>query len=131
LELIDPTSDNARGESWKASVGHGSPGRKNSITSAIDDTMNKAIPDTYALMQNYPNPFNPTTAISFQLSAVSFVRLSVYDVLGKEVATLVNRELTAGIHTVSWDAHDLPSGVYVYRIVAGNYVASSKMLFLK
>lgn len=91
----------------------------------------KQIPQGFALYQNYPNPFNPTTAISYQLSAVSLVRLKIYDALGIEVATLVNETKSAGIHTVSWDARDLPSGIYMYRIVAGNRVDGKKMLLVK
>jgi hypothetical protein len=85
----------------------------------------------FVLHQNYPNPFNPTTAISYQLTAVSFVRLSIHDALGREVATLVSETKSAGIHTVSWDARDFPSGIYVYHIVAGNRIESKKMLLIK
>ncbi|HCA80347.1 MAG TPA: glycoside hydrolase [Bacteroidetes bacterium] len=96
-------------------------------------------PEEFALHQNYPNPFNPATAISFQLpapsgvegSAVSFVKLSIYDELGREVAALVNGTKSAGLHTVSWDARDVPSGVYVYRLAVGNRVESKKMLLVK
>ena len=97
------------------------------------------IPGAFALGQNYPNPFNPTTTISFQLpapsgaegSAVSFVKLTVYDALGREAATLVNEEKSAGSHTVTWNAQNFSSGIYVYRIVAGDYVDSKKMLLMK
>jgi hypothetical protein len=96
-------------------------------------------PQEFLLNQNYPNPFNPSTAISFQVSAVSYVRLTVYDALGREIATLVNGEKPAGSHTVTWNAQNFPSGVYVYRIVArrtdggqvGNHVDSKKMLLTK
>jgi len=88
-------------------------------------------PEEFALHQNYPNPFNPATAISFQLSAVSFVKLSIYDELGREIAALVNETKSAGLHTVSWTARDVPSGVYVYRLVAGGRVESKKMLLVK
>jgi endo-1,4-beta-xylanase len=97
------------------------------------------VPEGFALHQNYPNPFNPQTTISFQLpassgverSAVSFVRLSVYDELGREVATLVNEQKSAGVHTVTWNAQDIPSGVYVYRLIAGDRTDSKKMLLVK
>jgi endo-1,4-beta-xylanase len=96
-------------------------------------------PAQFELSQNYPNPFNPATAISFQLPApsgaegseVSFVSLKVFDALGKEVATLVNEEKPAGSHTVTWNALNSPSGVYFYRIVAGDHVDSKKMLLMK
>ena len=89
------------------------------------------VPKKFALMQNYPNPFNPSTAISFQLLAVSFVKLSVFDALGREVATLVEDQKPAGSYTVTWNAQNLPSGVYLYRIVAGNYADSKRMLLVK
>jgi endo-1,4-beta-xylanase len=89
------------------------------------------VPGEFALHQNYPNPFNPSTAISFQLSAVSFVRLSVYDELGREIVKLVNEEKPAGFHTVTWDARNVPSGVYMCRIVAGDHIATRKMLLVK
>jgi flagellar hook assembly protein FlgD len=89
------------------------------------------VPAMFALFQNYPNPFNPATAISYQLKASSFVELRVYDALGRVVATLVNEEKPAGSHTVIWNAQNCPSGVYIYRIVAGNQVDSKKMLLTK
>jgi hypothetical protein len=88
-------------------------------------------PETFSLSQNYPNPFNPTTAISYQLIANSFVTLKVYDMLGRTVATVVNQLSTAGKHTVQWDASGLPSGVYVYRLHAGIQVSAKKMILLK
>lgn len=89
------------------------------------------LPNQFRLLQNYPNPFNPGTAISFQLSAVSFVRLKVFDALGREVATLVDDEKPAGSYKVTWNAQNLPSGVYLYRIVAGDYTESKRMLLVK
>ena len=110
---------------------------KDDLTAAINglstmvSSVNTETPGQFALGQNYPNPFNPSTAISFQLSAVSFVKLTVYDALGRAVATLVDEARPAGSYTVTWNAQNLPSGVYVYRIVAGDYVASKKMLLTK
>ncbi len=89
------------------------------------------LPKTFALSQNYPNPFNPTTVISYQLPANSYVTLKVYDVLGRVVATLVNERENAGSHSVTFDASRLPSGVYFYRITAGSYTNVKKMLLLK
>lgn len=88
-------------------------------------------PATFELSQNYPNPFNPTTAISYQLSTAGFVNLSVYDVLGQEVATLVNETKHAGTHTTRFDASGLPSGVYVYRLAVDGVVQMKRMLLLK
>jgi hypothetical protein len=78
-----------------------------------------------------PNPFNPTTVISYQLSVVGKVNLSVYDILGKKVAELINGRQNAGVHEVTFDATGLASGVYIYRLQAGKYTTSGKMLLLK
>lgn len=89
------------------------------------------IPVSFALHQNYPNPFNPETTIEFSLPQAGLVRLSVYNLLGQEIAALVNRELRAGSYKVPWDAGSLPSGVYVYRLQAGTEAAARKLLLLK
>ncbi len=88
-------------------------------------------PSSFTLLQNYPNPFNPTTTISYELWANSFVSLRVYDVLGREVATLVNGPQNAGSHSVTFDAAGLASGIYFYRINAGNYRLAKKMVVVK
>ncbi len=88
-------------------------------------------PKSFALYQNYPNPFNPTTAITYQLSANSHVTLKVYDILGREVATLVNQKEIAGSHSVTFDGSRLASGVYFYRLVAGSYTATKKLILIK
>jgi hypothetical protein len=77
-----------------------------------------ALPSAFALSQNYPNPFNPSTAISYQLSARSFVSLRVYNVLGAEVANLVEGQKEAGQYTMNWNASSLPSGMYLYQLTA-------------
>ena len=83
-------------------------------------------PTAFQLFQNYPNPFNPTTSICFQLSTASFATLKVFDVLGREVATLVNDVRPAGAHVVRWDGSSSPSGVYVYRLSAGEVATQSR-----
>ncbi len=88
-------------------------------------------PTHFSLDQNYPNPFNPTTAISYQLSANSFVSLKVYDILGREVTTLVNEKQSAGSYQVTFDASRLASGVYFYRLTAGSFVSVKKLVLLK
>jgi hypothetical protein len=88
------------------------------------------IPTDYSI-SNYPNPFNPTTTISYQLPQDGFVTLKVYDILGKEVATLVNENKNAGYYNVTFDASKLTSGIYIYRIRANNYVQSKKMMLVK
>ena len=85
----------------------------------------------FKLNQNYPNPFNPTTTIEFDLPAKSFVSLKVFDVLGREVATLISQELSAGNHTQLWNAEDLHTGVYFYRIEADMHYEIKKLLLLK
>lgn len=82
-------------------------------------------------MQNYPNPFNPSTVISFKLAEQTNVELKIYDVLGNEIATLVNESRPAGNYEVEWNASNLPSGVYIYNLRAGNNVQMKKMLLLK
>ncbi|MDP4174389.1 MAG: carboxypeptidase regulatory-like domain-containing protein [Bacteroidota bacterium] len=85
----------------------------------------------YALEQNYPNPFNPTTTINFQIPTAGMVTLKVYNSIGQEVATLVNEFKSAGKYSAIFDARNLSSGVYFYRIIAGNYQLSHKMVLLK
>lgn len=93
------------------------------------ERLDGALPTDFALSQNYPNPFNPSTAISFALPKVSNVTLKVFDLLGKEVSTLVSQELGPGHFTVKWQA-DVPSGAYIYRLQAGEYRETKKMLLL-
>ncbi len=100
------------------------------IMTGVDRVENN-LPGEFRLGQNYPNPFNPTTTIVFNVLGSGFVSLKVYDVLGREVATLVNRQESAGGHTVTFDASRLPSGVYFYRLEAGSYHDTKKLLFLK
>ncbi len=92
---------------------------------------NNKIPTGYELLQNYPNPFNPTTTINYQLPENGFVTIKVYDMLGKEIATLVNGNKTAGYHNVTFDAGRLTSGIYFYTIRSGDYFQVKKMLLIK
>ena len=85
----------------------------------------------YRLHQNYPNPFNPSTQISFDLPENSFVTLKVYNLIGQEIKALVNSSLEAGRHTVYFDASDLPSGIYLYRLTANEFVSEKKMVLIK
>lgn len=89
------------------------------------------IPLVYSLAQNYPNPFNPSTTIRFSLPVTSNVTLSVFNIVGQEVASLVHGSLPAGTHDISFDASRLASGVYMYKISAGTFVSTKKMLLLK
>ncbi|MEB2355778.1 MAG: T9SS type A sorting domain-containing protein, partial [Ignavibacteriales bacterium] len=88
-------------------------------------------PTEFKLEQNYPNPFNPTTTIQYQLPQDSKVILKVYDILGSEVAALVNEEQEAGYKEVKFDAINFASGIYVYSLQAGNYFSTKKMMLLR
>jgi hypothetical protein len=91
----------------------------------------KIIPKDYALEQNYPNPFNPVTTIKFALPKASLVKLAIYDITGREVAVLVNGSLPAGYHSVQWDARNVPSGMYIYRLTAGSFTQVKRMTVIK
>jgi hypothetical protein len=92
---------------------------------------NESVPTTFALEQNFPNPFNPKTSIQYSVGSDQFVSLKVYDVLGKEVATLVNERKPAESHKVVFDGAKLPSGLYFYRLTAANFSQTKKMLLVK
>ena len=85
----------------------------------------------FQLLQNYPNPFNPRTTIMFKIPVFSFVTLKLYDPLGNEIVTLISEEKTAGTHHVNFDASNLASGIYFYKIQAGNFSQTKKLIFLK
>jgi len=93
------------------------------------------IPSQFSLSQNYPNPFNPSTTINFSIPSVETTRrvvfLKIYDILGKEITTLVNQTLTPGTYSVIWDAANHPSGIYFYRLIAGEFTQTNKMILLK
>ena len=90
----------------------------------------KLISIEFDLYQNYPNPFNPSTRISYSPPYASFVSINVYDVLGKEIAMLVNEEKTAGTYAVEYDAASFTSGIYFYTLQSGSFVATKKMILL-
>ena len=92
---------------------------------------NNFIPTSFKLSQNFPNPFNPTTKIKYSVSEISFVTLKVYDVLGKEVATLINEEKLAGSYEINFDASSLSSGIYFYKLQAGSFTKTNKMILLR
>ncbi len=97
----------------------------------IEELAAELLPDRFALEQNYPNPFNPVTDIQFSLPEPANVRLDVFNVLGQKVATLLDENLPAGYHRVEWDAGSYASGVYLYRIQAGTFTDTRKMVLLK
>ncbi|MGE5797539.1 MAG: T9SS type A sorting domain-containing protein, partial [Ignavibacteria bacterium] len=89
------------------------------------------IPTQFLLAQNYPNPFNPSTTISFSIPAESFITLKIYDLLGKEIATIVSGELSAGSYKRIWNAENYASGIYFYRLQAGNFTETKKLILMK
>jgi N-acetylneuraminic acid mutarotase len=106
------------------------PQGTDTIHTAINDVVD-GFPKEYKLLQNYPNPFNPTTIINYELRITNFVRLAVYDALGREIETLVNKYQNAGNYQVTFDGSSQASGIYYYKITAGNFIQTRKMLLLK
>ena len=104
---------------------------ENLLIVGIDDNNPLGVPFQFQLYNNYPNPFNPTTKIKYQLPELSFVTLKVYDVLGNEVAILVSEEKPIGTYELIWHSENLPSGIYFYRLQAGSFVETKKMVLLK
>jgi hypothetical protein len=100
-------------------------------TSVYDDNSSNIIPQQFQLSQNYPNPFNPTSRIRYDLPKASFVKISVYDILGREIRVLVNEEKIPGVHEVNFDAKYLASGIYFYTIRTKDFTQSKKMILMK
>ena len=88
-------------------------------------------PSTIRLEQNYPNPFNPITKITYSIPQLSHIILNVYDVLGNEISSLVNEEKSVGSYEIEFDATELTSGIYFYKLQTGSFVESKKMILLK
>jgi hypothetical protein len=95
------------------------------------ESSSESTPTKYALSQNYPNPFNPTTEIKFSIMKPGYVSLTVYDMLGRKVATLIDKEMQAGTYKTHMDGRDLASGIYIYRIQSGEFAAIRKMVLIK
>jgi hypothetical protein len=100
------------------------------ITSVKERIANE-IPGAYSLYQNYPNPFNPVTNITFSLPSRSFVSLKIFDALGREQANIISEELDAGTYSRQWSADGIASGVYFYRLQAGSYAETKKLILLR
>ena len=101
------------------------------VNSEVSVSKNERRPIGFSLSQNYPNPFNPTTTITFSVPEKDHVSLRVFNMLGREVATLLNQDVNAGNHTVTWEAQNITSGVYLYKIVTNHFVSIKKCLYLK
>jgi hypothetical protein len=123
--LIDETTQLWNGAEWinlqKQSYAY--------VPTFVEET--KETITNYSLQQNYPNPFNPSTKISWQVPVAGLVTLKVYDVLGREVITLVNEELNAGKHEATFDAIRFSSGIYFYQLKAGDFIQTKKMILLR
>ena len=104
------------------------PGNQASVTSVGNIA---GLPTEYKLYNNYPNPFNPSTKIKFNLPEAAFTKLIIYDLIGKEVETLVNSELKSGTHEVTFDARNIASGVYIYTLQTNNFTSTKKLLITK
>ena len=104
---------------------HGDPHNPNAIQQI------SPAPKDFKLSQNYPNPFNPATKIEFSLPKPAFVTLKIYNLLGEEVTTLIAEKRETGIHKFSWDASGLASGVYLYRLEAGEFIQSKKLILMR
>jgi len=131
LELIDASKDNSLAENWQASKDHGTPGKTNSEITSTEENEYVGIPKEYNLFQNYPNPFNPTTNINYSVPGRSYISLKVYNLLGQEVATLFEGMQLAGNYTVTFNAEELSSGVYLYQLRANDYISTKKLILLK
>ena len=100
-------------------------------SSSVGNEELAGLPEKFDLKPNYPNPFNPSTQIAFDLPESADVRLTVFDVLGRQVATLINQHMKAGTHTVSFDSQRLASGVYIYLLEAGSFSMTRNMMLIK
>lgn len=131
LELIDSEMDNALPASWMASSRQGgTPGWENgTIPTSIDEEDDQV--DGFTLNQNYPNPFNPTTTIGFTIPQSTRIELAVFNILGQKVETLLDENVTAGSHTVTFDASGLASGIYLYQLKTLNTTLTQRMVLLK
>jgi hypothetical protein len=101
------------------------------VITSVNISEELLIPDEITLSQNYPNPFNPSTKIKFSLPSSSFATLKIYNELGEEVAELLNKEVPTGTYEIEWNATGLPSGVYFYRLQAGGFIKTKKMILMK
>ena len=120
---------NSNGDIFVGTAG-GGVFRSVGSTTAVEE-ISSSIPSSFALEQNYPNPFNPSTTIQFALARRSHVMLKLYNVRGMEVTTLIDEALTPGIHKVVFEANGLVSGIYFYRIQAGEFVQTKRLTLLK
>jgi hypothetical protein len=143
VAVQDPTSSNpftltapAAGV-YTVNAGYKDPSREWGSTSAnvtvtgVDEKLIGLKPEAFELYSNYPNPFNPSTKIRYAISQSAFTTLKVYSIMGQEVATLINEQKSPGVYEVSFDGLKLSSGTYIYKLQAGDYIQTKKMLLIK
>jgi hypothetical protein len=131
IVLRDASKDHALPENWSRSGQYGgSPGRENQLTD-VEEKIGQGLPTQYVLEQNYPNPFNPATRIIFYIPGNQLVTLKIFDLLGREIAVLINEQRQTGVHSVNWNASGFPSGVYFYRLQAGSFTETKKLVLLR
>jgi hypothetical protein len=120
-------------EVWSIDEGESYPYLQSSSEQIVTSNVNEngSFPNKFSLAQNYPNPFNPTTNISFVIPQANEVRLQIFDMLGRNVGTLLNEQKAAGSHTVRFDGSNLSSGMYIYRIEAGSFTQTRKLMLIK
>lgn len=128
---VTDNSNNETSSGWLLVLVYGEGGPLSIKELSLKEEINPEIPIGFSLFQNYPNPFNSNTVIYFTLPEAGMVSLSVFDPLGREVATLLNEQRPAGIHKVYFDAGTLPSGVYFYRLKSSGKMAIRKMLLVR
>jgi hypothetical protein len=130
LELVDPLGDNSLPELWAASEGHGTPAAMNSTVVGIPQSPSPS-PPAYILSPPYPNPFNPSTTLRFSIVTPGPVSLRIYDIAGRLVDSVLDRDLTAGWHETQWRAGKEASGIYFARLTSGGRSLNQKLLLLK
>ncbi|MBI2428156.1 MAG: T9SS type A sorting domain-containing protein [Ignavibacteriales bacterium] len=132
IQIVDSIgiySNEVLGPSWKL-LGAKINGKVYGTILSVEEGEHR-LPSFFSLSQNYPNPFNPSTTIEYQLPRHSFVSLKIYDLLGREVASLVNEEMNAGVHKATWNGANFSSGMYFARMTAGQFASTKKLLLLK
>jgi len=130
LEFSVADIDVNHGEIYVSALDYGMMILHNEITTSVNDEI-ETLPNEFVLIQNYPNPFNPSTNISYSIPSNGFVTIKIYDILGSEIALLVNKEQSAGFYNVEFNANNFPSGIYIYTLQFGNNMQSKKMILLK
>jgi hypothetical protein len=122
---------------YTVNAGYKNPSREWGTTTAnitvtgIEEKLIGSNPNNFELFANYPNPFNPSTKIRYAIPQSSFTVLKIYNIMGQEVATLINEEKAAGVYEINFNAINLASGTYLYKLQAGSFVETKKMILLK